>query len=121
VQETPAAGGTCSDTSYEGEAMTWSGVTGTDGEIRTTPAPAHRYVWQDSYVSQSHPFLAQPMRIRVTVADGYVVYRGTRSLFAAHQSWAPARRRAFLLREIPDIPIGCGSSGAARMPTRTIT
>jgi RHS repeat-associated protein len=72
VQEPPASGGTCTDTSYEGEAMAWSGVTGTDGEVRTTPAPAHRYFWQDSYVSQSHPFLAQPMRIRVHAAGDLV-------------------------------------------------
>jgi RHS repeat-associated protein len=72
VQETPASGGSCTDTSYEGESMAWSGVTGTDGEIRTTPAPAHRYIWQDSYVSQSHPFLAQPMRIRVHAAGDLV-------------------------------------------------
>jgi hypothetical protein len=52
--------------------MTWSGVTGTDGEIRTAPAPAHRYFWQDSYVSQSHPFIAQPMRIRVHAAGDLV-------------------------------------------------
>ncbi len=68
VQETPASGGTCRDTGYEGEAMAWSGVTGTDGEIRTTPAPAHRYFWQNGYVSQNHPFIAQPMRIRVRAA-----------------------------------------------------
>ncbi|MEA2748993.1 MAG: Ca-dependent carbohydrate-binding module xylan-binding, partial [Myxococcales bacterium] len=72
VQETPASGGTCSDTSYEGEAMAWSGVDGTDGEIRTDPAPTHRYFWQDSYASQSHAFTAQPMRIRVRAAGDLV-------------------------------------------------
>ena len=65
IAEPPASGGTCSDTSYEGEAMAWSGVEGTDGEVRTDPAPTHRYFWQNSYVSQSHTFLAQPMRIRL--------------------------------------------------------
>jgi hypothetical protein len=72
VQETPASGGTCSDTSYEGEAMAWSGVDGTDGEIRTDPAPTHRYFWQDSYASQNHAFTAQPMRIRFRAAGDLV-------------------------------------------------
>jgi hypothetical protein len=44
-------------TRYEGESMSWSGVEGADGQIRTVPAPTHRYFWTDGYVSQNHDFV----------------------------------------------------------------
>ena len=43
-------------TTYQGESMTYSGTEGGTGEVRTSPAPTHRYFWTDSYVTQSHTF-----------------------------------------------------------------
>ena len=55
----------CWDASYEAENMPWSGVENVDGEVRATPAPKHRYFWDNGYVSQNHPFVAGPARIRI--------------------------------------------------------
>jgi hypothetical protein len=62
----------CADTTYEGEAMSWSGTEGVDGEIRTTPAPAHRYFWSNGYVFQNHAFAAGTTRIRVRAAGDLI-------------------------------------------------
>jgi hypothetical protein len=48
-------------TVYEGEDMFFSGM----GEVRTSPAPTHRYFWTDGYISQNHNFVAGATTITV--------------------------------------------------------
>jgi hypothetical protein len=63
--EEPETAPSCSNTSYEAEAMSWSGAEGVDGQIRTSPAPTHRYFWNNGYIFQNHSFIPGPTRIRV--------------------------------------------------------
>lgn len=48
-------------TTYQAEDMFFSGF----GEVRTSPAPTHRYFWMDGYISQNHNFAPGTTRIRV--------------------------------------------------------
>ena len=50
---------------YEAEHMSWSGTEGSDGETRTYPPPAHRYLWSDGYLTQNHGFLGGSTTITV--------------------------------------------------------
>ena len=94
VQEPPPSGVTCSDTSYEGEAMAWSGVEGADGEIRTDPSPTHRYFRQNGYASQSHTFSAQPTPSRRPTASGRSSIRPRGHRSSPEQTSPPRTPRA---------------------------
>src|SRR5690606_1332381 len=60
----PAPEPACSDATYQAEEMPWSGTDGVDGEVRTDPAPTHRYFWTDGYIHKNHVFAAGPTPTR---------------------------------------------------------
>lgn len=64
----PGAAPSCTDTTYEAEAMTWSGTAGSDGEISSDPTPTHLYMWTNGSVTKTHTFAAGAMRVRVRAA-----------------------------------------------------